>query len=245
MNNNYTAVELVSPNDMGYLRRCRYNKNKFDGYKQRKNYIKNTLESTYQKELSKWENIVQVILASFVDEEKKRILKYSFVGGNSYREIDFIGKKTEKKLIFCEIKLKQNFKKNLSPSALGWRQLNKSLTVAKDKYEDLGGLAVCVDMSYLYGTQENNHADYNNISDLKEYLEHSFSDKNVIWLDSKEVSKYALSLGLINAEQIKILKDSFLESSSPMSLLQEIPHEFVNNPFDILSKINLQKDYLH
>jgi len=238
MMNSYTSIDLVDTHDIGYLRHSRFFKNIVKANRYTKKQLKNTIESNYQKELLKWESIVQTMLSSIVEEEKNRILKYRCERKNTYREIDFIGKFSDKKLVFCEIKLKQNYREDLNSSKLGWKQLNKSIKVAQNKYKELGGLSVCVDMSYLYGReQENQVNEYNHISEVNNYIKRSFDEKNIVWLDSQEVANFALENELVTPNEIVQIKSSFIASKNPLSQIDEASEE-INNPFAVLSALH-------
>jgi len=235
---NYTAIDLVDTHDIGYLRHSRFFKNVVKANRYPKKHLKNSIESSYQKELLKWESIIQTMLSSIIEEKKNRILKYRYESKNTYREIDFIGKYSDKELIFCEIKLKQSYRADLSHLKLGWKQLNKSIEVAQNKFKSLGGLAVCMDMSYLYGNdQEIEFNNYNHIPELKSYIKRSFEEKNIVWLDSQEVANYALENDLITPQEIEQIKNSFIASKNPLSLIDEGLKE-INNPFAVLSALH-------
>ena len=82
--------------------------------------------SSYNKALLKWECVVQELLSKLICEEDNRILKYiDGKNGFRYREIDFIGQCDSGKLVFCELKLKMNFKEKLGSKESGRAQLNK------------------------------------------------------------------------------------------------------------------------
>jgi len=48
---NYTAIDLVDTHDIGYLRHSRFFKNVVKANRYPKKHLKNSIESSYQKEL--------------------------------------------------------------------------------------------------------------------------------------------------------------------------------------------------
>ena len=105
--------------------------------------------SFYNKNLYRWELIMLRIFSSMSSEFKQNIIKYPCANsGYKFREVDYISK-VEDKLIFVELKLKNNYQE-LNYKGNGWRQLDISLNLARQKKYNASGLSVCVDMSSIY-----------------------------------------------------------------------------------------------
>jgi hypothetical protein len=221
MSEEYADVELVGTNHSGYKTFChRYKNNKVR--RRSSNYKVNTFQRDYMKELSKWEHIVQCLLSTLICEEKNRILKYVIINvGLRYREIDFIAKPTDESLILCEIKLKESFIDKIKAKSSGWAQLNLSTSIANYTYRNIGGLAICVDMSNIYYLKSSVSSNgYCRHEDIPSYFSFDPSIKNIIWLDSLKVANFGMKYGLLEENDIKKLRGLFQEKRDPVYFLQ-------------------------
>lgn len=230
----YTNVSLVSPKNLRYRSFCR----KYTIFKSQ--YKKDYFEQQYQIKLMKWEYIIQFLLSKLIFEEKNRILKYTEDNIGRYREIDFIGKPKEEEFMLCEIKLKQEYAEKMSSKKSGWSQINKQISILSNKYENIGGLSICMDMSYLYNRKlsVNNDINYCKYKDLYKYLIFNPSEKNTIWLNSLEISKIAINYGLITRKNVLNMEKSFNEKNNPLSILgKNRQNRIKNNPFEELKKL--------
>jgi len=230
-------IELVETQDLGYLahsRKYRIRSNLKRGIRQ-----KDPFEQTYYRILDKWEFVIQRLLSTISQEEEKRILKHKDSRlGTTYREIDFITSVNETPSIFCELKLKENYKENLSSKSAGWSQLNKSLSIAKPKYDGLYGLAICVDMSAVYGLESHaNQDNYCQFDDVKCFFNNPTADKPVIWLDSLEIAQLAIKHNFLTKKEVENLKIAFKEYKNPSLALKETKSLFTTNPFSQLQQM--------
>jgi hypothetical protein len=220
--NNISNVSLVYPDNMGYLRQGNYRKRVYDGDRQNKKYIKNTLARDYISCLNKWERGLQKLLASLIAEESQRILRFHENGIIKHREIHFIGKLGGDALIFCELKLKQKYKKEIKSSSSGWSQLNKAIAIAETQYRKVVGLSICVDLSGVLEIKiENKFSEHNKFNEIKDYLLRALYVKNVAWLDSVEIAKILLSENLISQADINELKMVYIQNFDAVKLLND------------------------
>jgi len=236
MHTHYSNINFVSLDDLGYKKWCRRNA-RITRLSQR-NGKKDPFNLAFNKSLIEWEGIVQRLLSTLVLEYKNRILQYNEKGSATrYREIDFITKLLKDKIVLCEIKLKQTFKDKLGASSSGWKQLDRSLDISSCKYKNVAGLAICVDMSYLYGIGSAATDDvYCKYSDIKKYFDIAFIEKNVIWLNSLEIARLAVENNFITNKEVDSLKKKFNEKNDPLSTLKEEGGQHNNRPFKILLK---------
>jgi hypothetical protein len=167
---------------------------------------------------------------------QNRILKYSSqADGVRYREIDFIAQPSENEFIFCELKLKSRYKDILSSSESGWAQLNKSITIASKRYDVQGGVAVCVDMSPIYGTgTEETRKHYSNLNHLLSEFKNPSNQKKVIWLDGREIVEMAIDFNLLTCMEVTDMQQLFRENSAPLSVLEPMLIERPSSPFEVL-----------
>jgi len=193
--------------------------------------------SEYTKELNRWEYVVQTLLATLIEQQENRILKYAADSiGHKYREIDFVAQPKIDELIFCELKLKANFKYDLRSKESGWAQLNKSIAIASQKYTNLTGLAICVDMSFVYGLESEALSDleYCQFQDIFNYLSTPQSKKCTIWLNSSEITELAILHGLLTYADLDKMREVYRAQKEPLSILGEQDSLTVNNPFQVL-----------
>lgn len=237
--NQVRNVELVSVHNKEY----QVNNS---GFKQRKNNLLkfkkiNSFASDHTKALQKWEWVVQQLLAKITNEYPERILKYStptsFV---NYKEIDFIAQPNKGQFIFCELKLKESFKSKMNDKASGWKQLNKTLSVVVDSpYKNASGVAICVDMSDVYGIETDAvSSDYAKYSNLKLLLSDS-SEKQSIWLSSRDITANAIKHGLLTDHDIATMKEIYQSMKDPLSTLPPPDKAFTNNPFSALQSLSM------
>lgn len=231
-------VELISVHNREYLinnRRFKQRKNNMFKFK-KVNYF----ASEHTKAIQKWERVVQQLLAMITNEYPERILKYStdcsFV---NYKEVDFIAQPNEGKFVFCELKLKENFKSIMNNKSAGWKQLDKTLSViAESRYQNARGLAICVDMSYVYGIEtEAVSCDYIKYSELS-VLFNNTSEKQTLWLNSKDVTTNAIKYGFLTTTDIKIMREVYQSMKDPLSILPPLDKTFTNNPFNALQSLS-------
>jgi hypothetical protein len=237
MNKQYSTIELISPKHPEYISNNRKYKTITDASRKQKGV--DHFSKAYNKALMKWEHVMQCLLSHLTSEVEERILKFSgHRAGFDFREIDFISQPSAEALIFCELKLKKDYKENLGEKASGWAQLNKSIAIASQKYNKLGGLAICVDMSHVYGlTSSASEHDYCKYKDLVSYLLTPSIEHKTIWLNSLEVSALAIQHGLLTEGDIDQMKKLYQEHENPLSVLPSGEVEAINNPFIALSKL--------
>lgn len=237
MSKQYSTIELVSPLHPEYIS----NNRKYKAIKNltRKHNGVDHFSKAYNNALLKWEYVMQCLLSRLTSEVEERILKFSgHRAGFDFREIDFISNPSAEALIFCELKLKKDYKESLSVKASGWAQLNKSIAIASQKYNKLGGLAICVDMSHVYGlTSSASEQDYCKYKDLVSYLLTPSTEHKTIWLNSLEVSALAIESGLLTEGDIDQMKKLYNEHENPLSVLPSCAVEATNNPFLTLSQL--------
>ena len=234
----YFDVDLISPQSPCYIRHNRRFKrlsNKFD-----KSRTVDYFASKYGKALLKWEFVVQRLLGTLCIEKCDRILKFSNKDtGTNFREIDFIAQPSKDELVFCELKLKEQFNKTLGAKASGWRQLRKSLRIANRQYTELSGLSICVDMSHIYGLETSAlDMNYCQFAEIRYHLQHPGDHDQTLWISSQEVTALAIENNLLTLKDIDEIKRLHQEYKNPMSLIK--PENFVAkyNPFSVL--INLK-----
>jgi hypothetical protein len=237
MNKQYSIIELISPRSPEYISNNR--RHRAMNMASRKKCGVDHFSRDYNKALLKWERVMQCLLSLLTTEMEDRILKYSgHYAGFDFREIDFIAQPSVDSLIFCELKLKKDFKKRLGSNASGWAQLNKSIAIAGQKYNQLGGLAICVDMSHVYGlTSSASDYDYCKYSDLVSYLLTPTNEHRTIWLSSLEISTLAIQHGLLTENDIGQMKKLYQEYENPLSVLPNGDAQEINNPFLALNKL--------
>ena len=235
MNSEYFNVELISTTSPVYQRNNRRYKKISDKVRQYKSV--DHYASSYNKALLKWEFVVQSILSSISNENKKRILKFTDKKSNvRFREIDFIAEPKANELIFCELKLKEKFNAEIGRKASGWAQLNKSISIAEQNFNTLSGISICVDMSHMYGLDtEANEGDYCQIADLKKSLTSPLLEKRTLWLSSIEISNLAMEMGLLTQSDVAEIKRLHEEYKNPLSVLSYGMGYINNNPFHNLA----------
>jgi hypothetical protein len=235
INMRYFDINFVNTNHLGYKkwgrRYARITRLSKGGGK------KDSFDVAFNKELITWEKIIQTLLSRVVLEDKNRILQYRTQSGSAqYREIDFIAK-VKDRMVLCEIKLKRVYKDKIGDSRSGWKQLNKSIDISCHKYSNIAGLAICVDMSFLYGIDciidDDVYCKYNNI---KKYFDIASSEKKIIWLNSLDMAKLAVKLSLISIDEVESMKRIFNEKNNPLSTLKEDNNISENKPFKALLK---------
>lgn len=233
-------VKLISNGDKDYRINNRGFKNK------KRNLFKfkkvDSFASEHTKALEKWEKVVQQLLSKISNEYPERILKYStatsFV---NYKEIDFIAQPHVGQFIFCELKLKENFKRSMNQKTSGWKQLNKTLNiVSNSSYKNASALAICVDMSYVYGLESDAMSnDFVKYSDL--HLSFTKApEKKTIWLSSEDITSNAIKYGLLTERDIETMKELHQAMKDPLSILPPTEKIFTNNPFSALQSMSLR-----
>jgi hypothetical protein len=233
----YFNIELIPPQSHSYINNNRRYKRLSGNI--RKYKAIDHFSATYNKTLLKWESVVQRLLATLACETPNRILKYtSSEAAICYREIDFIAQASENEFVFCELKLKEGFNEALGSKASGWAQLNKSLNIATYKYQKLGGLSICVDMSHVYGLESKaSTQDYCKFSELENHLNTVSENKETLWLNSEEVASLAIENGLLTAQEINDIKIQYEEFKDPLSTIKNAHAKIVNNPFQSLIEL--------
>lgn len=239
MNNEYFEVELISPRSPSYIYNNKRYKKLSDNVREYK--AVDPFAATYNKTLLKWESVVQRLLATLTNEATDRILKYSNTKAKvSYREIDFIAQPSKDELIFCELKLKENFRENLGSKASGWAQLNKALNIAHNKFQQLSGLSICVDMSHVYGIETKATVlDYCRFSELTNYFCKPSKSNKTLWLNSKEIAYLAVKHELLTLKEVNNIKVQFNEYKNPLSIIDNKYIKKVNSPFQGLIKLKV------
>ena len=237
MNTEYFNVELISTSSPAYKKNNKKYKiisDKIRQYKPVDHYA-----ASYNKALLKWEFVVQSLLSSISIENKNRILKFTDNQSNvRFREIDFIAEPTANVLVFCELKLKENFNSEMGNKASGWSQLDKSISIADQNFDALSGISICVDMSHIYGIDSKADAEnYCQVSELQKLLSKPLSEKKILWISSIEISKLAIQNGLLTESEILEMKTLYQEYKNPLSVLNDETGYIKNNPFQNLSSL--------
>jgi len=220
----HTNVELVSTDHSGYVALGR----RYKALNSKK-VASDPFVSHYQKALRKWEYVLQTLLAEVMVEEENRILRYLESSSKyRYREIDFIAKKDDRSLMFCEIKLKEKYKHSLGYSQSGWTQLNKSLSIVNNDSFNANGLSVCVDMSTVYCTNNFESFDrpeeYDTFEDIKHHASESSHCGDIVWLNGRAVAELAIERQLLTEEQVENMRVLFREAHDPVSVLSVNQH---------------------
>ncbi len=237
MNKHYFDVELISPQSRSYVS----NNKKFKRISDNDRKFKEVdhFAARYYRELSRWEFVIQRLLSRLTVEVQNRILRYSNINtGIRYREIDFIAQSSKDELIFCELKLKENFSEKLGSKASGWAQLNKSLVIAGTKYQKLGALSICVDMSHVYGLETKAiDLNYCKFAALKNHLEIPSLDNKTLWINSKEIASLAIEHELLTLNDVNEIKKLFQEFKDPLSTIVIDNFNVSQNPFQELIQL--------
>lgn len=244
MTSHYTHVELISPHHPAYRdNNRRYKRISIDS---RPAKASDYFSSNYGAALLRWELAVQRLLNKLVLESEDRILRY-YEGQPCfrYREIDFIAQPTQDQLIFCEIKLKETFRTDLKQKSSGWKQLNKSLSIVNTKFSDICGLAICIDMSHIYGLDTKaKPEDYCSIADLAQYLSTPSDQQTTLWLSSLEMAGIAIQHGLLTQEDVDEMSVLFREYKDPWSVLDNQSY-IPNNVFACLGSFEIEVPSKH
>jgi len=244
MNKHYKEIELINPKSPSYIannKRYKKTSNMFRKHKRRDPFA-----SEYNIELQRWESVVQRLLSTLICEEENRILKYiDGKKGYQYREVDFIGRNSSNRLTFCELKLKANFKEKLGSKESGRSQLNKSISIANHKYNNIGGLAICIDMSYVYGDVSNACMDsYSKFMNVLSYFLNGPTKVSTIWLSSIEICNLALQYKLLTQTDIDRMRKVHKEQLNPLSILTNEKINEPNNPFGMLRNLSQIHSYV-
>jgi len=221
MDLHYNDIELISPQASAYLANNR--RYKVKALRLKKYRQVDPFAMAFNKELYRWEYVVQRLLAKLVTEVETRILRYSENHkGHQYREIDFITQSDANTLTFCELKLKTQFKHHLNCKASGWRQLNKSIAVAGQKYQHLKGLSICVDMAAVYGLESDaGIQDYCPYQEITDYLlaSSTFEQRPMIWVNSLDIARWAIHYQLLTQSDVDRMKQAYQEYHNPFLVL--------------------------
>jgi len=230
----HTNVELVSTDHSGYVALGR----RYKALNSKK-VASDPFVSHYQKALRKWEYVLRDLLAEVMIEEENRILRYLESSSKyRYREIDFIAKKDDRSLMFCEIKLKEKYKHSLGYSQSGWAQLNKSLSITNNSY-NANGLSICVDMSAVYCTNNfemfDRPKEYGTFEDIKSHASEPFHCGDIVWLNGRDVAELAIERQLLTEEQVENMSILFREANNPISILSNDDEKTMSyNTFQVL-----------
>lgn len=234
MLNQISNIELVKTKNCAYISNNRRFKLQTD--RVRKVRKVDPFAASFNKALLNWENVILTLFSKMTPKYQNRILKYSSQeDGVRYREIDFIAESNENEFVFCELKLKSRYKDSLSSSESGWAQLNKSITIASKRYDVQGGVAVCVDMSPIYGT-DNEGADthYSNLNHLLSEFKKPSKQKQVIWLDGRKIVEMAIDFNLLTHMDVIDMAQLFKENAAPLSVLEPVLIQRTLSPFEVL-----------
>lgn len=235
----YFDIDLISPQTPCYIRHNKRFKSLSKKFGKKKSV--DHFASKYGIALLKWEFVVQRLLATLCEEKRDRILKFSTKeSGISFREIDLIAQSLKGELVFCELKLKEQFNETLGTKASGWAQLRKSIGIASRQYPKLSGLSICVDMSHVYGLETSAlDMNYCQFSEIQHHLQYPSDQNQTLWICSKEVVSLAIEHNLLALKDIHEIERLHQEFKNPMSLIEK--ENFVDkyNPFSAL--INLKQ----
>ena len=223
MNTKYIDVDLVSNDDPGYRRTVAFYAKIWFAKKKRRPSPEKKSPCTvrFNREITRWEDVLRKLLSKLVPEEKNRILRYNVEGKVAYyskrklfkyREIDFIANPYNNHLVFCEIKHKNKAAQSINAKASGWKQLYETIRIASNKYNKISGLSICVDMSHVYKSESPiKGIKYYSYNDIKNRIHTPYQKTYLIWLNSSEIAQLAVKYELLSHEQIlnmeKIYKD--------------------------------------
>jgi len=122
----------------------------------------------------------------------------------------------------------------------GWQQLDKTLSIlASSPYKNASGLAICIDMSHVYGLDSDAvDSDYVKYSDFNLFLSKA-SKQQTIWLSSQDITSNAIKHALLTEHDIEMMKEIYQSMKDPLSILPPPEKTFTNNPFSVLQSMNL------
>ena len=181
----------------------------------------------YNEVMNKWEGVVQHLLSASVQECRERILAYWSNVGNRHRkeycEIDFVEGASHTPLTFVEIKVRE---RSMIKQCSGWKQLNKSLKIARAKWPKLNGLSINVAIGDIVGTDpEPGRCLYELkllpkiISGLRIAI--AEPEKTTIWLRGRDLADYAIEHGLLTKDEIAQLPTLRAEMLNPLQVLDQ------------------------
>lgn len=225
-------TQLLSVQDLGYKRRNRHYANCYRSA--RRNHAIDTLARDFFRELVLLEHDITAWFSRLTQAKEERILRYRANNGIlKYQEIDFIAE-SENGLKFCELKLKSVYKDEMSEKSCGIKQLKTTTRFADSRYCLNGSLAICVDMSSVYGAENDKVGkNYCSLIDLaNEFVQHS--ENKLIWLNFEDIAECALTEGWLTEERITDLEESYRVMKKPMEYIPEINTIPLNNPFSEL-----------
>jgi hypothetical protein len=130
----------------------------------------------------------------------------------------------------------------LRSSSSGWEQLNKSILIASEKFNIVGGLSICVDMSYIYDLENSEEKPtYCIFRNIPNYFLSPSLDENIMWLSSKEIAELAVEFNLSTNFQIDNMKNLFHRKNDPLSIVQNPLDITTSNkkPFNILKNFKI------
>ena len=239
MNTHYSDIKLIPVTSPAYIANNRFYGRQYRN--NRKGIKKDTFSCSYNDHLRKWEVVMQRVFSLLTQQSDDRILRYCDERNiPRYKEIDFVSQLENGSRIFCELKLKAQFKDDLKDKSSGWTQLNKSLKIATHQYNNLSGLAICIDMSSVYQTEPaSDYEVYGTIKTLKDALNIP-SEKQTLWIDARVICAFAIEHNLLVASDIAEMKEAYNEFKNPLSVLPELSAmQNNNNAFSVLSQLRM------
>ena len=199
---------------------------------------KNPYAVAYNKELVRWEWVMQEILRSRNEEHPCNIIKYPCQKlGYKFREIDFVSNANSNAKVLVEIKLRESVAKNGDKNT-GWAQLNPSIELLQMKGWDVSGLAINVDMSFIHtGANSQHSSHYNTIEELDTALTSLQKEPQTLLLSSEEVIAYGQRLGVLTGIDVLALKQTREEFNEPLINFSQECTLPKNGPFAGLAEL--------
>lgn len=213
-------VSLVPPEHWGYRDWCRQQR-----LRAADNRPRDPIAREYYQQLMVWEAVVRRLLSVSVSEfAAERILESEGVFGarirRKYNELDFVSGSQLDPRIFVEIKLRE---RSETIGRTGWNQLNRSLTSARTRWPDLGGISVCVAMGRILQTEGQLSVCPMRPDDLRGRLESARgADGEVLWLDGRDVADFGISVRMLTEQDVQLLPELRQDMLYPVRVLERM-----------------------
>ena len=187
----------------------------------------------YNQVMNKWEGVAQHLLSTNVQECRERILTYWSNINNRHRkeycEIDFVEGTNRAPLTFVEIKVRE---RSTIKQDSGWKQLNKSLKIARAKWPKLNGLSVNVAIGDIVGTDPEPGCDLYELRWLPKIFSElrivtAQPEKTTIWLRGRDLADYGIEHGLLTEDEIAQLPTLHAEMLNPLQILDQKKHNAI------------------
>jgi hypothetical protein len=228
---NPDSISLISSDSSEYKRFNRRQK-----LRKATGLPKNPYAVAYNKELMKWEWVIQEILRSRTKEHTNNIIKYPCLKlGYKFKEVDFISSTNNGDLTLVEIKLRESVA-DKGNKRTGWAQLNTSIELLKMKGLSVSGLAINVDMSFIQTGESSfppNH--YNTIEDIDIALITQPMGERTLYISSEDIIRCGKKLGILTNQSVCALKSAKEEYNDPFINFREEFNLAKNCPFSGLA----------